>query len=149
MARTKQTARKSTKKSTTLIASQGASPPNSLHYGSQGSHVSMRQKPRKPYRFRPGTKALAEIRKYQRRTDMIIPKVAFGRVCREICNTIDPTLRMQSMTISALQEAAEAYVVNLMEDSNLCCLHRKCVTITRRDMQLARRIRGEVPIAYT
>ncbi len=52
-------------------------------------------------------------------------------------------LRFQGAAILALQEAAEAYLVGLFEDSNLCAIHAKRVTIMPRDIQLARRIRGE------
>lgn len=52
-------------------------------------------------------------------------------------------LRFQSAAIMALQEAAEAYLVGLFEDSNLCAIHAKRITIMPKDLQLARRIRGE------
>jgi histone H3/H4 len=51
--------------------------------------------------------------------------------------------RVQTNAFNALQHAAEAYMVGLFEDTNLCALHAKRVTILPRDIQLARRIRGE------
>jgi histone H3 len=98
---------------------------------------------RKPHRYRPGTVALREIRKYQKSSDLLLRKLPFQRLVREIAGDIKNDLRFQSTAILALQEAAEAYLVGLFEDTMLCALHRKCVTITVRDMQLARRIRGE------
>ncbi|KAL6309688.1 histone H3 [Sparassis latifolia] len=101
-------------------------------------------------RFRPGTVALRDIRKYQRSTELLIRKLPFSRVVREIAvdmttdmNVYGATgLRWQSSAIMALQEATEAYLVHLFEDANLCAIHAKRVTIMQRDIQLARRIRG-------
>ncbi|KAI8323493.1 histone-domain-containing protein [Martensiomyces pterosporus] len=99
-----------------------------------------------------GVKALKEIRMYQKRTDMLLAKLPFARVVREIAqdyasdytSTGHPlTIRWQSSAILALQEASEAFLVHLFEDANLCALHAKRVTIMQRDIQLARRIRGQ------
>jgi histone H3 len=87
--------------------------------------------------------ALREIRKYQRSTDLLIRKLPFQRLVREIAQQVKQDLRFQSTAILALQEAAEAYLVGLFEDTNLCAIHAKRVTIQPKDMQLARRIRGE------
>ena len=96
-------------------------------------------------RYRPGTKALMEIRKFQKSTNLLIPKLPFSRVVREtvstVCNGRD--LRFQTAAILALQEASEAYLVTLFEDSLLCTIHAKRVTLMPKDMTLARRIRGE------
>ena len=94
-------------------------------------------------RFRPGTVALREIRKYQRTTDLLIRRLPFQRLVREIAQDFKTEVRFQASAILAIQEAAEAYLVNLFEDTNLCAIHAKRVTIMPRDMQLARRIRGE------
>ena len=133
-------------------------------------------------RFRPGTRALMEIRsvqilplhphllplftslirKFQKSTNLLIPKLPFSRVIREICAKvralimtyeINPfpisiqvcshDMRFQSAALMALQEAAEAYLVTLFEDSLLCTIHAKRVTLMPRDMSLARRIRGD------
>ena len=94
-------------------------------------------------RFRPGTVALREIRRYQRSTDLLIPKLPFQRVVRELAEDNHADIRFQSAAIAALQEAGEAYLVGLFEDTNLCAIHAKRVTIMSKDMQLTRRIRGE------
>jgi histone H3 len=98
---------------------------------------------KKPHRWRPGTVALREIRRYQKSTDLLIRKLPFQRLVREIAQSFKNDLRFQSTAILALQEAAEAYLVALFEDTNLCAIHAKRVTIMPRDIQLARRIRGE------
>ncbi len=102
---------------------------------------------KKPHRFRPGTVALRQIRKYQKSTDLLLAKLPFNRLVREITETkagvVGKSYRYQASAVLALQEAAEAYLVNLFEDSNLCAIHAKRVTILPKDIQLARRIRGE------
>jgi histone H3/H4 len=99
----------------------------------------------KKRRYRPGTKALKEIRKYQASTDLLIRKLPFQRLVREIVGDMfkDQNYRMQSYALLALQEACEAHLVALFEDTNLCALHAKRVTIMTKDMRLARRIRGD------
>jgi histone H3 len=97
----------------------------------------------KPHRFRPGTVAVREIRKFQKSTTLLIRKLPFQRMVREIAQDFKTDLRFQSQAILALQEASEAYLVGLFEDSNLCAIHAKRVTIMPKDIQLARRIRGE------
>ena len=105
---------------------------------------------KKRYRYRPGTVALKQIRQYQKSTDLLIRKLPFQRLVREIaCDSevikspLCGKVRFQSAAIMALQEAAEAYLVGLFEDTNLCAIHAKRVTIMPKDIQLARRIRGE------
>ncbi|XP_018411333.1 PREDICTED: histone H3-like centromeric protein A [Nanorana parkeri] len=101
--------------------------------------------PRRPVRrYRPGKRALMEIRKYQNSTDLLIRKAPFARLVREVCMEFacGVPYMWQSMAIMALQEAAEAFLVRLFEDSYLCCLHAKRVTLFVQDMQLAQRIRG-------
>ena len=93
---------------------------------------------RKAQRYRPGTVALREIRRYQRSSELIIRRMPFQRLVREIAQVHNPYLRFQSGAILALQESAEAYLVGLLEDSNLCAIHAKRVTIMPKDMQLAR-----------
>ncbi|PKY06851.1 histone-fold-containing protein [Aspergillus campestris IBT 28561] len=99
------------------------------------------------HRYKPGTVALKEIRKYQRSFDLLISKLPFARLVREVAMDMLPAemaheLRWQSHAIQALQEAAEAFLVHLFEDTNLCAIHAKRVTIMQKDIQLARRIRG-------
>ena len=98
---------------------------------------------KKPRRYRPGTVALREIRKYQKSTELLIRHLPFQRLVREIAQTFKSDLRFQSTAILALQEAAESYLVGMFEDANLCAIHAKRVTIMPKDIQLARRIRGE------
>ena len=91
----------------------------------------------------PGSKALQEIKFYQRSTELLLRKLPFQHLVRDIAQGSKTDLRFQSAAIAALQEAAEAYLVGLFEDTNLCSVHAKRVTIMPKDMQLARRIRGE------
>ncbi|KAK2718429.1 hypothetical protein QYM36_005668 [Artemia franciscana] len=93
--------------------------------------------------YRPGTVALREIRRYQKSTELLIRKLPFQRLVREIAQDFKTDLRFQSSAVMALQEASEAYLVGLFEDTNLCAIHAKRVTIMPKDIQLARRIRGE------
>jgi len=90
-----------------------------------------------------GTVALREIRRYQKSTELLIRKLPFQRLVREIAQDFKTDLRFQSSAVLALQEASEAYLVGLFEDTNLCAIHAKRVTIMPKDIQLARRIRGE------
>lgn len=105
----------------------------------------VRKKPRK----HPGTVALREIRHYQKSTDLLIKKLPFSRIVRDIANEIAsgtsfPTgVRAQHAAIMALQEGVEGYLVGLFEDTNLECIHRGRQTVAPKDIQLARRIRGE------
>ncbi|KAL9004118.1 MAG: hypothetical protein Q9188_003062 [Gyalolechia gomerana] len=101
---------------------------------------------RKTRRYKPGTLALREIRRYQRTTDLLLLKLPFSRLVREIALSLvfvgGEALRWQSQAIQALQEASEAFMVHLFEDINLCAIHAKRVTIMQKDVHLARRIRG-------
>merc|ERR1712232_1091079 len=123
MARTKQTARKSTggKAPRKQLAAKAARKSTPASAGGV----------KKPHRYRPGTVALREIRKYQKSTDLLIRKLPFQRLVREIAQDYKSDLRFQS------------YLVGLFEDTNLCAIHAKRVTIMTKDIQLARRIRGE------
>lgn len=96
----------------------------------------------RPHRFRPGTRAIMEIRKYQRSTQLLIRKAPFCRLVKEVTQVFHHTLRWRVDAIEALQVAAEDFLVKLMEDANCCALHAKRVTIFPRDIHLARRIRG-------
>ena len=98
---------------------------------------------KRPMRYRPGTVALREIRRYQKSTELLIRKLPFNRLVREIAQDFKTDLRFQAQAILALQEAAEAYLVGLFEDTNLCGIHAKRVTIMPKDIQLAQRICGE------
>mmetsp|Transcript_33867 Transcript_33867/g.56928 ORF Transcript_33867/g.56928 Transcript_33867/m.56928 type:complete len:158 (+) Transcript_33867:120-593(+) len=94
-------------------------------------------------RHRPGEKALKEIRQYQRSTELLIRKLPFARLVKEIqMQFTNKDLRWQASALLAMQEAAEAHLVHLFEDANLCTIHSKRVTVMVKDIQLARRIRG-------
>ncbi|CAH6719759.1 histone H3.1/H3.2 [[Candida] jaroonii] len=98
-------------------------------------------------RYRPGTKALQEIRKFQKNTDLLLRKLPFARLVKEVAENyvgMDYGIRWQSNAVLALQEACEAYLIHLLEDTNLCAIHAKRVTIMQKDIQLARRIRGNI-----
>ena len=137
MARTKQTARKCT----------GGKAPRK-HLATKAARKSLPTagvKVRKPRRFRPGTVALRQIRKYQTSTDHLIRRAPFQRLVREIAQDAEnlTNIRFQSTSLLALQEASEAYLVGLFEDTNLCAIHGRRVTIMPKDMRLALRIRGD------
>lgn len=161
MARTKQTARKSTggkapRKQLATKAARRNSP-------TAGEKIAKINKPslhlrnmdlliypvttlggiKKRHRYRPGTVALREIRRYQKSTEMLIRRLPFARLVREIAQDFQQDVRFQSSALMALQECTEAYMVGLFEDSNLCAIHAKRVTLMPKDIQLARRIRGE------
>jgi histone H3 len=115
---------------------------------------------KKPHRYRPGTVALREIRRYQKGTELLIRKAPFQRLVREIMldlpykhlkgypelrssvNTDQRARRMQSTALLALQEAAEAFMIGFFEDTNECAIHAKRVTIMPKDMHLVKRIRN-------
>ena len=134
MARTKQTARKST---------GGKAPRKQLATKAARKSAPATGGVKKPHRYRPGTVALREIRKYQKTTELLLKKAPFQRLVREVAQDYKADLRFQSSAVMALQEASEAYLVGLFEDTNLCAVHARRVTIMPKDMQLARRIRGE------
>ncbi len=99
-------------------------------------------------RYRPGTKALMEIKALQKTTHLLLRKLPFARLVREIAVKIKgiDDLRWQSKALEALQTAAEDFLIALFEDANLCAIHGKRVTIQVKDMQLAKRLRG--PTAF-
>jgi histone H3/H4 len=134
MARTKQTARKST---------GGKAPRKQLATKAARKSAPATGGVKKPHRYRPGTVALREIRRYQKSTELLLRKLPFQRLVREIAQDFKTDLRFQSSAVMALQEASEAYLVGLFEDTNLCAIHAKRVTIMPKDIQLARRMRGE------
>ena len=98
---------------------------------------------KRPHRYRPSTVALHEIRRYQSLTKLLIRKLPFARLVQEIAQDFKTDLQFQREAIAALQEAEEAYLVGLFEDTNLCAIHVKRVTIMPKDIQLARHIWGE------
>merc|ERR1712098_1034156 len=139
MARVKHTARKSTggkaprKQLATKLATKAARKSAPVTGGVKRRH-----------RYRPETVALREIRRYQKSTELLLRKLPFQRLVREVAQNLgNSEVRFQVAALSALQEGSEAYLVGIMEDTNLCAIHAKRVTIMPRDIQLARRIRGE------
>jgi histone H3 len=134
MARTKQTARKST---------GGKAPRKQLANKLLKKSAPTEAPVKKPHRYRPGTVALREIRHYQKSTDLLIRKLPFQRLVREIAQDFKNGLRFQGDAVLALQEASESFLAALFEDANLCAIHAKRVTLMPKDLQLARRIRGD------
>jgi histone H3 len=134
MARTKQTAHKSTggkaprKTLATKAARKSAPPPHGI---------------KKHHRYHPGTVALHELHKYQKSTEFLLCKAPFQRLVREITQGFSGDLPFQSSALGASQEASEVYLVGLFEDSNLCAIHAKRVTIMPKDIQLTRLIQRE------
>ena len=133
-ARTKNTARK---------AVGGKAPRKGLVSKAQRKNRPASGGVKKPHRYRPGTVALREIRRYQKSTELLVRKLPFQRLVREVAQDLNADLRFQGSAVLALQEAAEAYLVGLFEDTNLCAIHAKRVTIMPKDIQLARRVRGD------
>ena len=134
MARTKQDARRST----------GGKCPRGRYRTKHGRKIGIPSegKVRKPRRFRPGTVALREIRKFQKSTQLLIRKLPFQRLVREVVWEFDKsrTLRLQSTAILALQEASESFLVNMFEDVNVCAIHGGRETIQVKDIQLWNRM---------
>jgi len=112
----------------------------------QGRRRGRKQATPKKRRMKPGIKALKEIKDYQKSTNLLIPKLPFARLVREIATNISGhmavDLRFQVSALMALQEASEMFLVTLLEDTNLCAIHAKRVTIMPKDLKLAQRIRG-------
>merc|ERR1719201_1068521 len=143
MARTKQTSRKTEGKAAPrkqLISAAGG-PGKGSAEGGRGKGKDPGVK--KQRRYKPGTVALREIRKYQKSTELLIRKLPFQRLVREVAGDFKSDLRFQGKGIEALQESAEAMLVGTMEDTNMCAIHGKRVTIMPRDLRLARQLRGE------
>ena len=137
MGRTRQTAARST----------GGKAPRGRYRTRHGRKIAYSSQEnggvKKTFRFRPGTVALRQIRKYQKSTDLLIRKLPFLRLVREVAQKINPTLRFQSTAVLALQEAAESFLVTMFEDVNVCAIHAGRVTIQPKDMYLWNRmIRG-------
>ena len=137
MARTKQTARKST---------GGKTPRGSFRtaHGRRGitGRVARPGTVGRTLRWRPGTVALREIRRYQKSTDLLIRKLPFLRLLREIAQKIKFDLRFQSTAVLALQEAAEDYLVKMFQQVNVCAIHGGRGTIKPKDIELLKRVQG-------
>ena len=129
MARTKQTARKST---------GGKAPRKQLATKAARKSAPATGGVKKPHRYRPGTVALREIRRYQKSTELLIRKLPFQRLVREIAQDFKTDLRFQSSAVMALQGASEAYLVGLFEEINftLC----SCLVVLKRDLEASENI---------
>lgn len=117
------------------------SPPQ---FGGKAPRARVTQSPTKNIKkrkSRPGQAALREIRKYQKTSDLLIPRLSFQRLVRELAQDMHADIRFRAKAIEALQEAAEAFLTQHFEDANLCAIHAKRVTLAPKDLQLARRIR--------
>ncbi|GAB1285795.1 Histone H3.2 [Apodemus speciosus] len=134
MARTKQTARKST---------GGKAPRKQLATKAARKSAPSTGGVKKPHRYRPGTVALREIRRYQKSTELLIRSSPFSVWCEKLLRTSKQICASRVQLLVLCSEASEAYLVGLFEDTNLCAIHAKRVTIMPKDIQLARRIRGE------
>ncbi len=146
MARTKQTARKSTggkaprkhvASKTARASAEKTTPIVKKEKAAKSAGIA------RPHRYRPGTVALRDIRRLQKSTELLVRKLPFQRLVRQIALEFKTDLRWQGSALMALQEAMESHLVQLFEDCQLCAIHAKRVTIMSKDMRLARRIRGE------
>ena len=92
---------------------------------------------RKPRRFRPGTVALRQIRKYQNSTELLIRKLSFQRLVKEVVHQLfKQDYRFQSTALLALQEGSEDFLVRMFEAVNLIAIHSKRQTIMPKDIYL-------------
>ncbi|GAV56920.1 Histone domain-containing protein [Cephalotus follicularis] len=110
-----------------------------------GRNAPQGKQSNKPHRYRPGTVALREIRRYQKTWNLLIPHASFIRNVREITQQFaSPEItRWTAEALVALQEAAEDFLVNLFSNSMLCAIHAKRVTLMKKDFELARRLGGQ------
>ena len=102
------------------------------------------------HHYCPGTRALMEIRQYQKSVEFLIRKLPFQRLIREIAQDFKVNLCFTSYVIFALQEASEVFLINLMEDTNLCMIHHGRITIVSRDFNLVMKLHERMrdPVAY-
>jgi histone H3 len=139
MARTKQSARK-----TPGVTTGGKAPRKQLVTKSARKTSTPASGAAKKHRYKPGTVALREIRRYQRSTERLIRKLPFQRLCRSISREQAGAsdIRFQGPALLTLQEATELYLVGLFEDALLCAQHAKRVTVFGKDFVLVMRIRS-------
>ena len=144
MARTKQKARQTGGKAPRSFYTKP--PPKGQGKGRKGARAPTKGEVpiiQRRKRYRPGTVAPREIRRYQKSTELLIRKLPFQGLVREIMTDFKADFRVGEGVMPALQEAVEAYLVGLFEDTNLCAIHAKRVMIMPKDIQLARKIRVE------
>ncbi|KAH7332006.1 hypothetical protein KP509_20G063300 [Ceratopteris richardii] len=117
------------------------------HGQSREKAVNQPQSPPSSYDEPPSpktpTKTRVKERAHRQTAELLIPRRPFARVVKEELQRYCAGLRIQALALEALQEAAEAFLISMLEDSNLCAIHAKRVTIQPKDIQLARRIRGD------
>ena len=142
MARTKQLAHKN--KGQAIVASDQHAGKSIINLNKAKKNI---EKSKKKHRYRPGTVALREIRKYQKSTDLLIQKLPFQRLVKEIAQDINGQIRFQSVAVAALQEATETFLTELFGDTNEIAIHAKRVTIMAKDMRLALRLRGALHLS--
>ena len=131
MARTKQTARKST---------GGKAPRKQLQ-----TKVARKTAPatgglKKPHRFKPGTVALREVRRYQKSTECLTRRLPFQRLVRECAHGFKAELRFERAAMLCLQQAMEMWVSTVLDDAQCYCIHAKRVTLQGKDVHLAMKI---------
>ena len=112
------------------------------------SRHSQEEKIRKKIRYHPGTVALREIKRYQKHNTPLTSKSPFDRRVRNILKTLDPEIRLKKSTLECMREATEVYLVEVLQDSNLCAIHGNRKTVMLKDVILAHRIRGGENRAY-
>ena len=132
MARTKNSSRKSA----------GKVPRSSIVRAKQVAKTKKLVAPPIARKFKPGTVAIRDIRRYQKGTEVLLRKLPFQRLVRELAQGQKDGIRFQASAVLAMQEATEAHIVNLFADTCLCAIHGKRVTIQPRDLRLALRLRG-------
>lgn len=145
MVRTKQTARKSTGGKTPKIYKILETKTKVLkqkgkHLPPVGRRVMGKHGNKSVKRYRPGVLALKEIRRYQKTTEMLIRTAPFQRLVKEVSQKFKADFRYQASALQALQEATESYIIGLFEDTNLCAIHARRVTIMPRDIQLVKKL---------
>ncbi|KAK9279790.1 hypothetical protein L1049_013472 [Liquidambar formosana] len=145
MARTKHTPAKPRKRRQSAAGvTSPVSPGRSPASGGRASTAARDGSQKKPFRYRPGTVALREIRHFQKTWKLLIPAAPFIRTVREISHIYSPEItRWTAEALVALQEASEDFLVHLFEDANLCAIHAKRVTLMKKDYELARRLGGK------
>ncbi len=114
-----------------------------IEHRAEHAHVSSKGGKSSEHRFRPGTKSLMEIRKLQKSDAPIISFLPFSRLVREIAQDFKDDVRFSDKAINGMRVAIESHLICIFEESNLTAIHAKRITVFPKDIQLARRIRGE------
>ncbi|KAM0688019.1 hypothetical protein COBT_000722 [Conglomerata obtusa] len=137
MARTKQTARKSTggKAPRKQLTTKAARKTATTDVPSQAGKTTRK--------FKPGAVAIREIRKYQKTTEMLLRRLPFQRFCREVASKYKPDCRFKLETLSAVQESMENFLTNVFEEANMCVKHCNRVTLMPKDLKLVYKMKYE------